>query len=824
MANIDGSLNNADWTKKTWDLPLSVDYYKMVHGPDLESYVKHLMTLPVWKSVPNSLEYDFKTLFPELFEGMEKVSTTSAYEVIRQSRKSINDDIIADDMNRQNVVVKIAPTTLNVLTKTLSMLEQKADRGGIPPKGAQDAAERGLKLRREFGRGGTMVGVARARDISNGVNLSESTVRRMKAYFDRHEVDKQGKDWDNAERPSNGKIAWLLWGGDAGRTWATRLVERWNREDGRTKSIPRWLPNGEQITELEQLAAVLNVDVKTAAWCVIDSKDAPHDLLEKAQRFVRTQAGAIHFGQPIGTPIRKDRESWRGMIYEVVKQTDGITLNFSTGTRPQYGYVVAEQGNNLEIPEGEFFDKTTGVPKMMEWVRKHQRDLDKDNAHLGIWHDKENKEVVFDVSFVIENYDEAYSFGDNNNQQAMWDIVNAEPIYIGGTGDRAALEQVDGKDYFGKANEEVFGHDGRRTASVVRERSGSGSAVKKDDPSAETRNDEDDPSLEDGDWTGRTGTRHYSNGRVIKDKAEEKRKVRDASFWGAPVGTPLPLPKKDKLKSSPELRASLGIGTHGVARAAMASMEYRKRKGLDTETRVDFRKVVADRERAGRIADAYDELPVDDVKAHEAYDQLAAELDEQFDYLTKELGVDIEFVDGDPYESSFEMMDDIENNNRLKVFRTSSTEPHPYLSNEQNDKFRAVHDYFGHAATGRGFAQDGEEAAWVSHSLMFSEKARSALTTETRGQNSWYNTRKQGFAKQKVALLPKEFWEVPNTWKLEDEVKDVYAGTRGEGVSGGVAVPFEIMKAPVRRQSRDRIRRMLDNWNKNQQRKENNDE
>ena len=85
----------------------------------------------------------------------------------------------------------------------------------------QNNAKRGLELRRKFGRGGTAVGVARARDLSNRTELSPDTVLRMYSFFSRHEVDKQGKDWDNAERPSNGKIAWLLWGGDSGYSWAT---------------------------------------------------------------------------------------------------------------------------------------------------------------------------------------------------------------------------------------------------------------------------------------------------------------------------------------------------------------------------------------------------------------------------------------------------------------------------------------------------------------------------------------------------------------------------------------------------------------------------
>lgn len=195
--------------------------------------------------------------------------------------------------------VVIPASTVALLEKTLDALEVKAERGGVPPQAAQSAAKRGLELRRKFGRGGTMVGVARARDISNGTNLSESTVRRMKAYFDRHEVDKQGKDWDNAERPSNGKIAWLLWGGDAGRAWATSLVKKWNREDGK-KSLPRWLPNGAEITSLKQLAAVLSVDEKTAAYVVLDAHEPPEVLYKAAQRHVRDVG---FWGAPYGTPL-----------------------------------------------------------------------------------------------------------------------------------------------------------------------------------------------------------------------------------------------------------------------------------------------------------------------------------------------------------------------------------------------------------------------------------------------------------------------------------------------------------------------------------------
>lgn len=97
-----------------------------------------------------------------------------------------------------------------------------------PTKEMAAEAELGLKWREEYKRGGTEVGVARARDISNMRNLSLDTVTRMNSYFSRHEVDKEADGWNAGEDgfPTAGRIAWQLWGGDPGRDWAARIVER----------------------------------------------------------------------------------------------------------------------------------------------------------------------------------------------------------------------------------------------------------------------------------------------------------------------------------------------------------------------------------------------------------------------------------------------------------------------------------------------------------------------------------------------------------------------------------------------------------------------
>jgi HK97 family phage prohead protease len=102
-----------------------------------------------------------------------------------------------------------------------------------PTQEMADEAAQGLEWREEFGRGGTEVGVARARDIKNRVNLSIETIKRMYSYFSRHEVDKEGQGFYNGDEgyPSAGRIAWALWGGDVGFAWTKRKIEEIGKEE-----------------------------------------------------------------------------------------------------------------------------------------------------------------------------------------------------------------------------------------------------------------------------------------------------------------------------------------------------------------------------------------------------------------------------------------------------------------------------------------------------------------------------------------------------------------------------------------------------------------
>jgi hypothetical protein len=90
-----------------------------------------------------------------------------------------------------------------------------------------------LEWRREYNRGGTAVGVARARNLSNGDTMSPETIGRMVSYFARHAVDKKGEGWSPGQDgfPSAGRIAWALWGGDAGEAWASKVSRQMDARD-----------------------------------------------------------------------------------------------------------------------------------------------------------------------------------------------------------------------------------------------------------------------------------------------------------------------------------------------------------------------------------------------------------------------------------------------------------------------------------------------------------------------------------------------------------------------------------------------------------------
>jgi hypothetical protein len=155
----------------------------------------------------------------DLRNAIQSVGRASNYararnHIIRRAEALGREDLLPEEWKP-----KSAQKAFSMEKRDVSDIDLK------PTESMAANARRGLELRDKFNRGGTAVGVARARDLSNRRDLSPETVARMYSFFSRHEVDKKGKDWDNSERPSNGKIAWLLWGGDSGFAWAKQKWE-----------------------------------------------------------------------------------------------------------------------------------------------------------------------------------------------------------------------------------------------------------------------------------------------------------------------------------------------------------------------------------------------------------------------------------------------------------------------------------------------------------------------------------------------------------------------------------------------------------------------
>jgi hypothetical protein len=250
------------------------------------------------------------------------------------------------------------------------------------------------------------------------------------------------------------------------------------------------------------------------------------------------------------------------------------------------------------------------------------------------------------------------------------------------------------------------------------------------------------------------------------------------------------------LNGAPRIDGATGPdpGLVGVARS------YAKSIGLPYGRQQTYAAV--DEDRAARIAQAYEEMqhdPTDPVVA-EAYANLIAQTTDQYRAL-ESAGYRFWFInpdnDGGYADSPYNSMRDIRKNKSMGVFPTAegfgsgATEVDvsdnplkagtgiqwpfgsldgPLMPVVANDLFRAVHDAFGHGLEGAGFRARGEENAWQAHVKLFTGSAVGAITSETRGQNSWLNYGPYGeknraakvedttFAVQKTGLMPEWTW------------------------------------------------------------------
>lgn len=199
-----------------------------------------------------------------------------------------------------------------------------------PPQGARKAAERALRRRKDkpqSQRGMTAVGIARARDLIAGKTLSPETVRRMLAYFTRHEVDKEGKTWDEYGK---GRQAWDGWGGDAGYAWARKVVEQMNAADKKT-ALRAY---GEAVQVLAD-----------------QSYDVPEGLTigKPFKTLALGQVSSRMNGEAIGAPIDQELLEEMVRVFNERRDADPVIIDWQHATSPFGGGTPAppESGNAL---------------------------------------------------------------------------------------------------------------------------------------------------------------------------------------------------------------------------------------------------------------------------------------------------------------------------------------------------------------------------------------------------------------------------------------------------------------------------------------------
>ena len=171
----------------------------------------------------------------ETIEGADSLlvpATLMPLNVANDEEAPEKDEDIPEEPMQENTEQEDDLENMDLNNEIDEIVKAESDIDTVPTDGMVTEAKRGLEWRKEFGRGGTIIGATRANQIVNKVKLSPSTVRRMKSFFARHEVDKRAEGFRPGEKgyPSNGRIAWALWGGDAGQSWSNKKVDQLDRE------------------------------------------------------------------------------------------------------------------------------------------------------------------------------------------------------------------------------------------------------------------------------------------------------------------------------------------------------------------------------------------------------------------------------------------------------------------------------------------------------------------------------------------------------------------------------------------------------------------
>jgi hypothetical protein len=149
--------------------------------------------------------------------------------------------------------------TLELVEKSSNILypiSASAKRMFTIPSGVQAEAKKALEWHAEHHRGGTPVGLNTARILAKGGQIGLHKIHHIAKYFPRHEVDKKGKGWAPGEDnfPSNGRIAWALWGGDAARRWVQSIIKRESADAIAASGLDYYTSDNQEASEADYSA------------------------------------------------------------------------------------------------------------------------------------------------------------------------------------------------------------------------------------------------------------------------------------------------------------------------------------------------------------------------------------------------------------------------------------------------------------------------------------------------------------------------------------------------------------------------------------------
>jgi hypothetical protein len=235
-----------------------------------------------------------------------------------------------------------------------------------PPEGAREAAKRALDARETkpaSQRGMTPVGIARARDLINGVKFSPDTVRRMKAFFDRHEVDKKGATWDEQGK---GWQAWNGWGGDAGYAWARKVVRQMNAKDEELSELARPGPKSAAQTPAPPKERIKGSKENPEGTAATRSKAGGIEISEANEQALKDKIAQFKKDHP-----KKNAPSL-GTLKKVFRRGAGA---YSTSFRPTITGGQPNSRNAWAMARVNKFLKMAGGGEVKESYRKADGDL-----------------------------------------------------------------------------------------------------------------------------------------------------------------------------------------------------------------------------------------------------------------------------------------------------------------------------------------------------------------------------------------------------------------------------------------------------------------